>query len=523
VVVARFLHPVDAEWMVGSMRDAVERVRDGKQMYVRPSAEFIPFLYPPIYFWVSAALAHVVSPFVACKVVSLVATLVTAWGIARLATILGASRFWAAVAVLLHLGSYSLTLFFFDLERVDALAAAFVVVGLVVLLGGPGLGRAALGGALLGLAFFAKQPGILAFGAAVVGLFLAGERKRSIVALAVGGALFAVVLGYLELKTGGWFRYYCVKLPGTHGIEPALLSTFLVQDVPKAFLLAGATAAILAPFLGSAVRRRRLPEGVTANEVVFALVLAAGLAGAFSLRTHRGGWANVILAWTPLACAAFAIVAHRAEQRAAGTPAGGVVSFTLLVGASLQLLGGAFDPNETGPSSGDLRESRRLQTLVRKLENSGEVVVTTIGGLTRAPHFHAAALYDVIRAGDSAPAEYLEGLRTQRYVAIFVGVPDEFRCDRKSCDDLSNTTLENYFVAARLEEQPALGMIGFVGRPRWILRPRKTPLTAMPRKQLEQRLRSEAGLAEMRRWAAEPGTDPMPDDDIEALAARGVE
>ena len=101
----------------------------GEQLYIPPSATFIPFVYTPIYVWLSAALAHLCSVFVACKVVSLAATVATAWGIARIASILGATRFWSVVGALLHFGTYSVTLFFFDLERVDALAAAFVVLG----------------------------------------------------------------------------------------------------------------------------------------------------------------------------------------------------------------------------------------------------------------------------------------------------------------------------------------------------------------------------------------------------------
>ena len=75
VMAARLLYPIDAEWMTGAMRDGVERVRDGKPLYAAPSARFIPFVYPPLYFWLSALLARVCSSFVACKLVSLGATL----------------------------------------------------------------------------------------------------------------------------------------------------------------------------------------------------------------------------------------------------------------------------------------------------------------------------------------------------------------------------------------------------------------------------------------------------------------
>jgi hypothetical protein len=520
VVIARFMHPVEAEWMTGSVRESVDRVRRGEQIYVAPSATFIPFVYTPIYVWLSAALAHVVSVFVACKLVSLAATLATAWGIARLATILGATRFWSVVGALLHFGTYSVTLFFFDLERVDALAAAFVVLGLVALLGGEGgTARTALAGVIFGLAFFAKQPGLLAFAAAVSGLVLAREKRRALVVLVAGGAAFALMLGYLEVRTGGWFRYYCFTLPRSHGIEPALLSTFFLVDVPKVFVLAAGSAAIAIPVAWSAVRRRSSPEGMSWREVVFAAVVIAGVAGAFFLRSHRGGWANVIVAWTPLGCAAAAVAASRMERLAEPTVIARPVSLLLLAGVVLQMLGNAFDPNESSPSSGDLKASDRFIALVRKLEKDGEVVVTTSGSITRTPHFHAAALFDVLRAGDHAPADYLAGVRERRYVAIFARNPDEFICELDTCIELCTATLQNYFVAARLEERPKTGMIGFDGQPRWILRPRKTPLGPLPRKVLEQRMRQEMGIADMHRLAAMPESEVVPDDDIERRAS----
>ncbi len=186
----------------------------------------------------------------------------------------------------------------------------------------------------------------------------------------------------------------------------------------------------------------------------------------------------------------------------------------------LQFLGNAFDPNESSPDSSDKRANDRFVSLVRKLETKGEVVVTTSGSVTAVPHFHAAALFDVLRAGDHAPADYLAAIRARRYTAIFARTPDEFYCELASCIELSTTMLENYFVAARLEERPKTGMIGFDGQPRWILRPRtKKPAEPLTRKALEQRMRQEMGIADMHSLSALPDAEVVVDDDIERLAS----
>lgn len=522
VVVARFSHRVDSEWMTGSVRESIGRVRDGHQLYAAPSAAFIPFVYTPMYVWVSAALARFCSVFVAAKLVSLAATAATAFGIGRLAALLGAGRFWSVVAVLLHIGTYSVTLFFFDIERVDALASAFVVIGMVVLLSGDGgTLRTAAAGAVLGLAFFAKQPGLLAFAAAVCGLALARERRRALIVLLVGVVVFALAFTYVQIRSGGWFAYYCVRLPRSHGVDPALLSTFFLVDMPKVFVLAAGSVAFAVPVAWSTVKRRAAPEGMPWREVVFAAVVAAGMVGAFFLRSHRGGWANVILAWTPLGCVAAAVAAARLERLAAGTVVARAVSLLLLIAFGLQLMGNAFDPNDTAPEADDKTAGERLAKLVAELEKQGDVVVTTAGDVTRNPHFHAAAMHDVLRAGDSAPADYLAALRERRYSAILAGAPDEFACKLATCTVLSDATLRNYFVAARLWERPKTGMIGFDGRPRWVLRPRRAPLDGISRAALADRVRLEMGIAEMQRRAAPEDGDVVVDDGIEALAARG--
>ncbi len=511
VVVARFRYPIDAEWMVGAVRDGVARLRSGEPLYAAPQERFIPFVYPPLYHWTCAFFARFVSVFLACKLVSLIATTITAWGIYAITQRLGASRFWSIASVLLHFGSYSLTLRFYDLERVDAFATAVVVVGLVVLLSGESVVRTAIGGAVLGLAFFAKQPHLLAFVAAVFALYFAGEKRRALVCGGAGIATLALLLLYLEGTTGPWFRFYCVKVPGAHGIEPRVVSVFFITDLPKAFVLSAASIAM-------AARAFRRPK---ANEMLVAAIVATTMVEAFFLRAHRGGWSNVILAWTPFGCAAVGIVASDFEERARTTPLARAVSRLLPAGTSLAFLGGIFDPFDASPNADDLAERQRVVALVRKLETEGEVVVMTTGDLTRPTHFQMAALHDLLRAGEPLPEDIARSLRERKYTAILVNDPMELLCKTKPCVDAFTTFATSYFVGARREEREHTGMTGLDARPRFIMRPRKEPLSsAMSPEELARRLTTEMGLAEARAKALPPNADPVIDDTIEQLASR---
>lgn len=521
IVVRRFVYPTEGEWMTGAMREGIERVRDGKALYGPPSASFIPFVYPPLFFWTSAVLAKVMSSFAAGKLVSIVAAIATGFGIVRIARSLGATLAWSRMALLLHLCSYSLTILFFDLERVDALYAAISVVALAVLFGKRGNRSDVLAGLLFGLAFFAKQAGLFTFAATAFGLMLAGERKRAGIVLAAGLGVLLGLGAYLQLTTHGWFAYYCWKLPSAHGLKPQRLSMFFILDMPKAFLFSGASLAFAVPVLVKILQSaRKAAARPSWEDVVFASVVFAGMAAALSFRAHSGGWENVLVAWLPFGSVAFPIVATRAEEWARGTTLEHAVTMALLGALGLQILGSMFDPMELSPNADDYAERQRLIGLVRQLEKEGPVLVTTTGKVSRETGVHAAALWDVMRAGDSAPADLLEGIEQRRYAAILVGKPDELDCESPTCDAFQSLLIRSYYVGGHRHERPRNGMTGYDARPRWVLRPRLHPLPPAAKSELLMRINLEKGLAEMKSAETELESEIVTSPEIEAMGER---
>jgi 4-amino-4-deoxy-L-arabinose transferase-like glycosyltransferase len=55
---SRVSYPFELEWMEGGSVGHVRRLLAGQQIYVAPSLDFIPYPYPPFYYYVSAAAAH---------------------------------------------------------------------------------------------------------------------------------------------------------------------------------------------------------------------------------------------------------------------------------------------------------------------------------------------------------------------------------------------------------------------------------------------------------------------------------
>ena len=511
----RFRYPVELEWMSGSILEHVERVGRGEAIYVAPSASFIPFLYPPLYYWISAVVAKAVAVEAACRVVSVTATLISGVLVHRVARRLGATPFWALLAPALFFSGYSLTGFWYDLERADVLVVSMVLGGAVLLLERRELRWTALAGALVGGAFLAKQPASVFFVALAAGLS-AGRSFRRATAFAAGGlALVVPAVGYLSASTDGWFWFYCVKMPASHGIDPKLLRV-LLGDATKAFAITAATIFALVVFARQAVAALRRRAVLSDDDAVFGAVLAAAVFTSAASRLHVGGFLNVLILWTTVGSIAFAVAGSRLA--ATGTVAEGV----LVTAAILQMAHLLYDPRDVSPDRSRLAAEKALERRVHAMEGRGEVILLGRGHVTSPRHFHAIALMDVLRAGLPIPPDLVDGLEQRRYAAVVIDEFGELSLEamlgRRS--DLFGLVARNYFVAQELDDRVRPPLVGWTAHPSWVLRPRTIPLGGTSPPALERRQILERAIAEMRMRSAQVGARPTDeDDDVEALAA----
>ena len=227
----RIGYPYDLEWMEGGMLQHAQRIHDGAGIYVPPSVDFIPFLYTPLYpsllalFGGAAGITYTVGR--AISVCSLI-------GLAIVGALQIASPRhqhprpgppWAGVQLALGMfcAYYPVTDGWYDIARADTLFLFLVTSGIAAIprwarTGGPGWtghAKVAAAGAVLALAFFTKQTGIIyvAYGGLMV-LVLAWRRLPAFV-----GAAALVGLGgtwLLQETTNGWFWIYVSKIHRAH-------------------------------------------------------------------------------------------------------------------------------------------------------------------------------------------------------------------------------------------------------------------------------------------------------------------
>ena len=76
IAVSRLTFPFDVEWMEGGMVEHVFRILNSQPIYTVPSLEFIPYIYTPLYFYLSSWVSELTGiGFFPLRLVSFISTL----------------------------------------------------------------------------------------------------------------------------------------------------------------------------------------------------------------------------------------------------------------------------------------------------------------------------------------------------------------------------------------------------------------------------------------------------------------
>jgi hypothetical protein len=211
---ARLFHPYDLEWMEGGMLVHAWRIREGLPLYPPPGPDWVPYIYPPGYPGLLAALSPEIG-YVPARILSWLGTLTAAAGVGLLV-----ARYSTAAAVgtsAIFLSLWPDTGAFYDLARPDALALGLLSMAAVGALSRSPAAQVA-GGLLLCAAFLVKHHAA-AFGPALVaGLWLRDRTPAAALRFGLSAMVPAVIAtGVLHVTTEGGFLRYLLQVPASHG------------------------------------------------------------------------------------------------------------------------------------------------------------------------------------------------------------------------------------------------------------------------------------------------------------------
>jgi 4-amino-4-deoxy-L-arabinose transferase-like glycosyltransferase len=289
VALGRLVYPFELEWMEGGSLVQVTRILDGEPLYVRPSFEFTPYIYTPLYFYFAAALAAVLGPgFLPLRFVSFAASLVTLALIYVLLKREGASWLAASAAAGLYAATFALSAAWFDVARVDSLLIMWMLLAVYLMRRGTRYSYA-LAGLVLGLAWFTKQTALIVL-IVMGGYSLLCNWRNGVLLLGGAAALIGVGSAIWNAASGGWFSYYVFDLPRTHALILSMRTVIGFLFVDILLLLPVACWFGLWWFLWPAQSTFKL-----ATRSFYAATALAWIGLAFMGRANPGGFPNVLM------------------------------------------------------------------------------------------------------------------------------------------------------------------------------------------------------------------------------------
>ncbi len=283
-------YPFDLEWLEGAAASNTLRALTGLPIYVKPTLDYVPEVYTPLYFYLSALpslfMGSGFTPLRLVSIISSVWSMILIFAIGRRETgqvSLGllAAGFFAA--------TFGVSGGWFDLARVDSTFLFFLLLGFCLVRYGRSPASSVAAGVAAALAFFTKQTALGLFIPLLVWAAFAWRRRAAWFA---GLGLTLIGGGFLLLDAlhEGWFRYYTVTLPAMDEIRQEMLLRFWWDDL--LLVLPVAVVALVIYFALTLSGQGHRPS----RDAWFFFFAGGGMVGlSWLARIHKGGYLNVLM------------------------------------------------------------------------------------------------------------------------------------------------------------------------------------------------------------------------------------
>ncbi len=407
IILSRMFYPYQLEWMEGASLVEVNHILQGRILYLPPSVYFVPLIYPPIYFYASAGLAKLIGlGFGALRLVSFLSSLICAIVLYAAVYRKTKNRFAGFLAAGSFAAAFMLTGQWFDIARVDMLAAAFSILGIYFARDRdhePAPITALLAGIIFALGFMTKQSALGVALAAILYLLIFKWQRAFWLTIS-----FVIATGFIYsmfwLDSAGWINYYLFTIPRAHAFSfeiGRMVSVLVGQLAPVSILLfAGLFPFILSPRKTFADRDHRYYL-VMAGALVATSVI--GRLNAFSgpnvyVSTYLG-----IALLVGLEAGWLLEIVQQSNLRKFAVPL--IVLEWILISGQFAFLIPTFIQTKTIPTQQDKATG---DALVERIKNySGDVLAPDVNYLTlyagKTPYYNEMAMSEIRGEGNLYP------------------------------------------------------------------------------------------------------------------------
>ena len=416
VAISTLNYPFNLEWMEGHTVDIVQRIREGKPIYAKPTLEYIPYIYTPYYFYVSAFVSLFTGVgFFPARLVSLLATLGSTAVLYHWIRRENGDKLTACVAAGLFLATYKISGRWFDVARIDSLNVFLMVAGMYVFYFRQNLGGALLAAFLFSAAFFTKQSTALALAPPLLAVLLIHTR-HGFITIAVTAALCLIGCAYFEYVSDGWFSFYVYDVPAGHGSFRYMIKNFWTGDIYRPLKIALALALFAAVMLWRQGKRSWL----------WYMALMAGLIGSsYAARIHSFGHVNVLIPahW------ALALMSGLALHHASRLTHTAALAVPCLLAVQFYVL--YYDPSRQIPSEKSIEQGYRFLDEVAKIPgdilfSELQYIQTRVG---KKPYSIGMSGFDIFRSNlkeknyvkRELQKELADAIKNKRFSAVITG------------------------------------------------------------------------------------------------------
>ena len=418
----RMHYPFSFDQVEGGIITSIWRIVHGDPLYTRPTPDFVPYLYAPLYFYLAAALSKVIGVgYASMRLISILGTLGSLGVIYALIHGETRSRFAGLAGAGLFAACYHPLEGWFDMGRVDSLFVFLLLLAIYCTRRAPIL----LAVLVWLLAFQAKQT-ILPM--AVLVLCAEWQRPRrmviGLISLLAGIAASVLLMNHL---TGGWYSYYLFG--AAKGLWWVMRAAVFYIPVDLLGTLGIAFLIVLASLLCK-------PPALRGRSTQFYLVVSFAIyASTWYLRAHAGSAVNTLMpayAWTAVLVG---IAYHRLSSwlNSRAFPKTQLCQVLLLSAAVVQILGLIYHPGRYVPSAATRDARQRFEQQLSALPGDVYVIEHTYDAILAGKKPHATiGAFGLILQGPPSP------LRSA-YIADFQRAIDRHVYSGFVLDDTADT------------------------------------------------------------------------------------
>jgi hypothetical protein len=426
----RISYPFELEWMEGGSLQHLHRVLRGEPLYVTPSLDFVPFPYPPFYYYLGAVFAKAFGPnFFSLRLISLLSIL-GSMGLIYLFVWCETRRgLPALVAAGVFAATFRATGLYFDIARIDSLFLFLTLLALFLLRFRPSRPRLLAAALVSFLAVMTKQTGVVLLAPVCLWCMhrdwkaqerdLRRWRRFDLVLYYVLPTTLLVAAGSLLLNgvIDESFLRHIVNAQQSHGIRGYMIPWFFGRDLmaplPVACLFAVAYLVLLA-------NRSRLTDSF------YLVVLVGTFLACIIPRIKVSGAANNIPPAHAVLAILFGISIVKLDELLGGAWPKGRKPAELFLALCMvvQLAVLAYSPQGLVPNAMDRLWGKRVVERIAGFE--GEVLIPAQGYLAgmagKKVYAHQHPVSDYAKSGlPDAPQlerEFAQAIRERRFAAI---------------------------------------------------------------------------------------------------------